>query len=206
VDDSDRIRLVYDFGEGYGSEGPGTTENGKAVPLQYSFLDGEVTYRAASPLGASHDEGDNEPDRLTIVGVLPGDDAPRRVLLVLADPRRTIGPGCVEGPAPTNAEALAQSIQSDPDLEVTTPVAVTIGGTSALQMDVLVAPGASPCPWPLEDTRISRESLTRLYLVDLPGGSTARVLALAISADDDSFQTVFEYAAPILDSIEFHTK
>ena len=38
-----RQRIVYDL------EGA-TTENGKAVPVEYSLLDGEVTYRAAAPL------------------------------------------------------------------------------------------------------------------------------------------------------------
>lgn len=43
----------------------------------------------------------------------------------------------------------------------------------------------------------------RVYLVDLPGGS-ARVLAIAIAADEDSFETVLEWATPVIDSIEFH--
>ena len=45
----------------------------------------------------------------------------------------------------------------------------------------------------------------RLYLLDLPGGS-ARVLAIAVITDVDSFETVLESAAPIVDSIEFHAR
>jgi hypothetical protein len=33
----------------------------------------------------------------------------------------------------------------------------------------------------------------------------ARVLALALITDRDSSETVLEFAAPIVDSIEFHT-
>ena len=32
----------------------------------------------------------------------------------------------------------------------------------------------------------------------------ARVLAIAMITDRDSFETVLEFAAPIVDSIEFH--
>ena len=120
---------------------------------------------------------------------------------MLADPR-PIGPGCVEAPAPADAEALARSIQSDSDFEATAPVAVTIGGTPALQMDVL---GPSPCSWFLLKHIPFAAGLdrARLYLLDLPGGS-ARVLAIAIISDEDSFETTLQVAAPILDSIEFH--
>jgi hypothetical protein len=206
-DDTGRLRLVYDFEGGPAGPGPGTTDNGRAVPEEYGFLDGEVTYRAAYPLEPSMD-GYRDGDRLAIDGLLlPDENAPRRVLIILADPQ-PIGPGCVEAPAPADAEALARSIGSDPDFEATAPVAVTIGGTSALQMDVLLAPGAgaSSCPWLL----LKHASFpvgadrARLYLLDLPGGS-ARVLAIATISDEDSFETVLDWAAPIVDSIEFHT-
>lgn len=44
----------------------------------------------------------------------------------------------------------------------------------------------------------------RLYLVDLPEGSSAGILAVAIGAPDSAFDRVVKQAAPILDSIEFH--
>ena len=197
--DRGRLRLVYDS-EGAAGPGPGTTENGKAIPLEYRFLDGTVTYRATHPL-KPHDMG----DRLAIAGLLPDDDAPRQVLVLLADPR-PIGPDCEAGPAPADAEALARSIASDPYFDATAPVAVTIGGISALQIDVVRASGPNGCaslllqhvPW-VGHTR------ARLYLLDLPGGS-ARVLAIATITDDDSFETVLEFAAPVVDSIEFHAR
>jgi hypothetical protein len=206
-DETGRMRPVYNFEHA-------TTENGMAVPVEYGFLDGEVTYRAASPLEPSND-GYREWDRLAIVGLLPDDDAPRRVLLFLADPR-PIGPNCVEAPAPADVEALARSIQADPDFEATAPVEITIGGTPALQMDLVLARGASSCSW--SEPQVSATSplllqhaplalgadRARLYLVDLPGGS-ARVLTIAMITDEDSFETVLRWAAPIVDSIEIHT-
>jgi len=141
-----RLRLVYDF-QPTGPAGPvpATTENGKAVPVEYGFLDGEVTYRAAYPFEPSLDAWDRGPNRTAIVG-LRFHKRILRLLLFLADPR-PIGPGCEEAPAPADAEALARSIRTDPDLEATAPVAVTIGGAPALQIDVMLAPGASSCAW-----------------------------------------------------------
>jgi len=183
------------------------------VLVEYGFLDGVVTYRAADPLAPSQD-GYGDGSRLAIVGLLPDDDVPRRVLLMLADPR-PIGPGCAEGPAPADAEALARTIGSDPDFEASAPVAVAIGGISALQMDVLLEPGATSCPWSEFDMSATSPLLlqhapvfagadrARLYLLDLPEGP-ARVLALAVITDEDSFDALLEHAAPIVDSIEFH--
>jgi hypothetical protein len=44
----------------------------------------------------------------------------------------------------------------------------------------------------------------RLYLIDLPEGSTGSVLALAVVASEARFQYVIEAATPIIDSIAFH--
>ncbi len=196
--DTGRLRLVYEGAAGPGP-GPGTTENGRAVPVEYRFLDGTVTYRAPHPL-KPHDRG----DRLAIAGTLPDDDAPRQVLVLLADPR-PIRPDCGAGPAPNDADALARSIASDPDFDATAPVEVTVGGVPALQVDVVLAPGPSGCaPFLLQHAPFGMgQRRARLYLLDLPGGS-ARVLAIATITDDDSFETVLEFAAPVVDSIEFH--
>jgi hypothetical protein len=114
--------------------------------------------------------------------------------------------GCKAGPVPADAEALAQSIRSNPDLEATAPVAVSVGGIDALQVDVEAAPGASDCgPMVLID-RLSagQDGPMRLYLLDLPEGMSARILAIAISALDSEFEYVVRAAAPILASFEFH--
>lgn len=193
-DASGRLRLVYEPVL-TGPDGPisGTTENGAAVPVEHAFLDGEVTFRAAYPLEPS----DYGPDRLVIEGLLPNDDAPRRILLLMADPR-PLGLGCEE-PAPTDAEALARILRSEPDSKATAPVAVTIGGLSGLQMDGVIAHATTPCVF-LDPSGTRR---ARLYLLDLPGGS-ARVLAIAVAADEDSFETVLGWAMPVINSIEWH--
>ena len=193
-DDAGRVRVVFHFQP--------TTENGSAVRVTYGFLDGVVTYRTGSPLEPSQD-GYRDRDRLAIDGTLPDDDAPRRVLIMLADPR-PIGPDCSEAPAPADAQALARSIRSDPDFEATAPVAVTIGGIPALQVDV-VATGPNPCFILLKDAPFTIGSdRARLFLLDLPAGSRARILAIATITDEDSFETVVGTAKPIVDSIEIH--
>jgi hypothetical protein len=130
--------------------------------------------------------------------------------------------GCKEGPAPADAEALAQRIRSDPDLEATEPVAVEVGGIEALRMDVVAATGASVCQvypgtlvlapsQPLgpngngwAGARVNPGYRIRLYLLDLPGGS-ARILAIAIVAREPLFERVVEAVAPIVDSFQFRT-
>jgi hypothetical protein len=182
-----------------------TTENGTAVPEEYSLLDGEVTYRAAAPLMPSTDEYRD----VAFEGLVPDDFA---LLLMLADPT-PFAPSCVEAKA-TDAEGLARIIGSDPKFQTTSPVGVKVGGIPALRMDVVHAPGAANCSWPEGDisesgwlmkfARTEMEDRARLYLIDLPEGSQARVLALVTITDEDSFERVMEAAAPIIDSIEFH--
>ena len=192
--------------------GPGTTENGKAVPVRFGFLDGEVTYDAPYPAAPHSDLWYQAPDVATVVGA-----ARPTGPVILADPRPIEHPGCVEAPAPASAEALARSIRSNPDLDADAPVAVTIGGLPALQIDAVLAPNASECSWQTADSSQSAPLLlkhapfatggdrARIFLLDLPGGS-ARVLALVTDnfSDEDSFERPLELAAPILDSIEFH--
>ena len=45
---------------------------------------------------------------------------------------------------------------------------------------------------------------TRLYLFDMPEGSSMRILAIAIIAPESRFASVVEVAAPVVDSVEFH--
>jgi hypothetical protein len=53
--------------------------------------------------------------------------------------------------------------------------------------------------WLWEDGRM------RVYVLDLPEGMSARILAIAVSAADSEFERVVKAAEPVLDSIEFHT-
>ena len=195
-----RLGLVY--GSQTGDPRIPTTENGQAVPVPYSFLDGEVTFAAAPPWG------DTVLERaFTILGgVGRGSASQFTMFTITADPRT--GMGCEAGPVPTDAEALVRSIRSNPDLEATAPVAVSVGGIDALQMDV-VAPvrlDVGDCaPMVLERLWAGQDRM-RLYVLDLPEGMTAQVLAIAISAKESEFEYVVEAAGPILDSFEFQAQ
>ncbi|HEY7451215.1 MAG TPA: hypothetical protein VIA02_01705 [Candidatus Limnocylindria bacterium] len=127
-----------------------------------------------------------------------------------------IGAGCGTGPTPANAAALAQALSADRDLQVTAPVAVSIGGAEGLAMDLTAAPGAGYCdelipvltirddaPW--RGLYLDRGSRMRLYLVDLPSGVPSRILAIGIVAPEVRFEDVTGAAAPVVDSIEFRT-
>ena len=207
-----RLELDYQSAESFTSH-PWTTENGEAVPLPYEFLDGEVTFDAAPPWEPSWAGWDHTPTMTTLIS---SNARYEERLAAVADPL-PVERGCQQGPAPADAEALARSIRSDPDLEATPPVAVSIGGTEALRMDVVAAPGASVCEtvpapqvltpndhdWP--GVGLEPGHRMRLYLLDLPEGLSARILAIAIVAPEPRLERVVEAAAPIVDSFEFHT-
>lgn len=196
---------------------PGATaENGQPVAEAYSFLDGEVTFDAAWPWYYFVGGWGFGPTMTTLELDDPDQQRFDQLLKLVADPL-PVESGCRQGPAPADAEALARSIRSDPDLEATEPVAVSVGGTQALKMDVVAAPGASVCEtvpapqvltpndndWP--GVALEYGQRMRLYLLDLPEGMSARTLAIAISAPEADFEHVTEAAAPIVDSFEFHT-
>jgi hypothetical protein len=206
--------LVYRIGAGdleldYGSlttYRPVTTENGQPVALPYEFLDGEVTFEAAPPWDHSIAGWEISPTMTTL-----RDNHDGR-LAVLADPR-PIETGCVRGPVPRDAEALARSLRSDPDLEATEAVTAEIGGVQALRMDAVAATSGNLCdevgvPEVVSGgtaTGLEPEQRMRLYLLDYPAES-ARVLAIAIAAPEERFQRVLESAAPIVESFRFHTR
>jgi hypothetical protein len=194
-----RLGLVY----GSPTSPIPTTENGQAVPVPYSMLDGEVTFAAAPPWGDTILER-----TFTVLGGVGRGSASQATMFTIVPDPLTFEMGCEAGPVPADAEALAQSIRSNPDLEATAPVAVSVGGIDALRMDVVAAPGASDCgPMVLIDRlRAGQDVPMRLYLLDLPEGMSARILAIAISALDSEFEHVVEAAAPIVDSFEFHTR
>jgi hypothetical protein len=179
-------------------------ENGEeAFPGLHEILGGEVTFVAGTAwqalFGPSF-ESDGEPADESLFH-------PDGQFRVLADPL-TIGTGCEEGPAPGDAAALAQSILDNGDFEATAPVAVTIGGAPALQMDVVNIAGAIACEG-RPRAAVSRYEPApgdrmRLYLVDLPGGP-ARILSVAIVASESGFENVVESAQPVVDSFEFHS-
>jgi hypothetical protein len=174
----------------------------------YTILDGEVTLFAAPPWRED-----------LLFGPWHLGDGSDADLYVLADPR-PVETGCRKAPAPADAEALAQSIRSDPDLEATAPVVASVGGVGALSMDVVAAPRASVCDWwdaPLGVTltgvdqawasvELRGRHQMRLYLLDLPKGLSGQILAIAIVTPETRFEQVVESAAPIVDSFEFHAR
>jgi hypothetical protein len=208
-----------------------TTEDGQPVAMPYTYFDGEVTLRAAHPW-VFHDGwagGRLIPEG---PGVRPTTDGGERIdwdeLVLIADPV-LLGTDCQTGPGPADAAALAESIRSDPDLGATAPVVVRVGGAEALMMDVAIAAGATVCapttrggdllqnavlrpvldmngdfvPGNLVLTGHATGERMRLYLFDVPEGSSMRILAIAIIAPESRFERVVEAAAPILDSFEF---
>jgi hypothetical protein len=68
------------------------------------------------------------------------------------------------------------------------------------------AVGPSRRRWPIWSPDAAHlQPRMRLYLLDFPGGSSARILASAFVAPEASFETALEEAPRILDSFEFHT-
>ncbi len=196
-----------------------TTENGQpeAGPHQthtWEFLNSEVTFGGAGRWLYSFAGWDFTPTMDTLLLAREYDE---RFVLV-ADPM-PVKTGCEEGPSPVDAEALAQSIRTDPDLDVSEPVAVSVGGIEGVRMDVVAAPGASNCegeesPGVLAATdtigshrivEMPVGSRMRLYLLDFPEEISARILAIAIVAPESRFNQVVEAAAPIVDSFEFQS-
>jgi hypothetical protein len=216
-----RLALVYGTLDPYeGSSGMGdvlTRENGAALAEPNEFLDGEVTFDAAWPWDWYIGGWGFTPTMTTLqFDDFDQDDAGiGQLLVIVADPL-PVESGCRQGPAPADAEALARSIRSDPDLEATEPMAVTVGGIVALRMDVVAATGASVCEGgPAAQVVTPNDhdwfgvflrhgERMRLYLLDLPEGMSARILAITISAPEPDFEHVMEAAEPIVDSIEFH--
>jgi hypothetical protein len=198
----------------------------------YDLADGDVTLQVPLPwvtFGGSRIDGVRY-FSLTPEGAGPTTDGGERIdwdqLVVWADPL-LVGKCWQTGPSPVDAEALAESIRSDPDLGATAPVAVSAGGTEALVMDVVIAAGASVrfcenSPVGILGTLVDSNSemsavsgkgtghatgeRVRLYLFDVPKGSSIRVLAIAIIAPEPRFKSVVGAAAPVVDSVEFHVR
>jgi hypothetical protein len=190
-----------------------STEAGVAGPGTFAMLHGEVTFRATEPWN-DHVESYIDPRLFFLVG--PGGQRGPTGIEILVNPLPPATP-CDSLRVPPSADELVEAIRSDPDLEVTSPVTERVGGIDALRMDVVAAPGASIAPCggagvPVVSVPgrgawggVGPGRLGRLYVLDLPGGS-ARTLAILITAPEAAlFERAVEAAAPVLDSLEFHT-
>ncbi len=188
-----------------GNAAASTTENGQPLPVPYDiFDDGVITLHAPWPWRLPWGSD---------WGLLIDHDTTFDHIQLLRDPV-PVGTGCnAAGPALADAQALAESIRSDPDLVATAPVAVSLGGAEALWMDVETA-RAGGCDYAMVENfadedrawiHLAPGNRLRLYLLDLPEGLPTRVLAMAVIAPEERFEAVLETAEPILESIEFHT-
>lgn len=227
-------RLVLEYQpDGFGTDIAPTTEDGKPVAMPYSFFDGEVALHAAHPWIMS-DYGLYPFGRLIPEGpgVRPTTDGGERSdwdqLVLMADP--ALGEaGCQAGPDPVDAAALAESVRSIPDLGATAPTAVSVRGAEAMTMDVRIAAGTTISVAADKQGNLCDDGLLnpvfdqgrmyfgngvatgratgdwmRLYLFDVPEGSSMRILAIAIVAPESRFERAVEAAAPVVDSVEFH--
>lgn len=214
-----RLGLEY-VPDGFATHITPTTEDGQPVAQAYNVFDGEVTLYVAHPWVFRYGQ-----TSIRLIpegpGVRPTTDGGERndwdVLRLVADPA-PVGTGCQPDASPAAAEALAESIRSDPDLEATAPAAVSVGGVEALMMDVTAAAGASVCdlgvmlargletrtPLVVENIGLATGDRMRLYLFDMPEGSSMRILAIAIMSPEARFERAVEAAAPVVDSVEFH--
>ena len=212
---------------GFATDIAPTIEDGQPLAVPYSALDGEVTLHAAHPWVFNGSFGRLIPEG---TGVEPTTDGAQRnewdSLVLMADPAPAeVEASCQTGPRPADAAALAESIRSYPFSGATAPVAVSVGGVEALMMDVRIAAGTIVCGPPTREgildpvldidspsylgtdslvTSVATGDWMRLYLFDVPDGSSARILAIAIIAPQSRFEKAVEAAAPVVDSIEFH--
>ena len=203
--------------DGFGTDIAPTTEDGQPVA------------RAIRRLRRRGDPADRPPvglhDRRAGGRLIPEGPGVRRrptagsastgiSLVVMADPA-PVGTGCPTSPIPADAEALAESIRSDPDLEATAPVPVSAAGRRSPMLDVVIAAGsdvsatrswdkgsAPPATQVVGGTSLAPGDRMRLYLFDAPEGSSMRILAMAIVVPESRF----ERAAPALDAVEFHVR
>jgi hypothetical protein len=231
----DRPRLEYQR-DGFTTDIAPTSEDGQPVAVPCGMAAGEVTLQVAHPwvcLGASTIDALGIKRIPEGPGVRPTTDGGERIdwdeLDVMADP--TLAGTCNQtGPSPADVEALAESIRSDPDLGATAPVAVSTTGAEGLMMDVVIAAAASV---PFCENQVGGQGILslvldreaeqssdgaghatghasgermRLYLFDVPEGSSIRLLAIAIVAPESRFESLVEAAAPVVDSVEFQAR
>jgi len=205
-----RLGLEYQP-DGFGTDIAPTTEDGQPPAMTYNFFDGEVTLHAAHPWVSF---GPGGPIKLIPKGSGPTTDGAQRNdwdrLLLVADPSPP-GTHCLTGPAPADAEALAENIRSDPELDATAPVTVSGGGTGALMMDLVGTgaivhacngdPGSDPVLSSGKHIGLIPGYRVRLYLFDAPEGASMRILAIAIDVPESRFERAVEGPVPV---VEFH--
>lgn len=203
----DNLGVAWHRGATRANGAGATTESGTDGTGGYSFLNGEITLHADLPWG-DHVESYIDPRIFWLIG--QPDDA---WIEILANPSPEASCTAPER-VPASAQEVVRAIGSDPDIEATAPVAARVGGIDALQLDVFAVRGAPTCGDRVPVVTVSgREAWGgidhgdrgRLYVLDLPGGS-ARALVIMITAPEAVFEQAIEAAAPVVESVEFHTE
>jgi len=150
----------------------------------------------------------------------------------MADPA-WVSPECQDRGTPADAGALVETIQSDLGDAVSAALPVTAGDAHGQALDLKISAGSTICA-PATDagdplrnaplqalfsdavgstfTFADGKSIEgpasgewmRLYLFDMPKGSSNRILAIAIVAPEARFDHTVSSAQAILDSIQFH--
>ena len=191
-----------------------TWENGTPVAVPRSAFDGRMTY-AADP---AWDEFFFDIGRDASGLYYTKDNGLDRTIVVIGDPVAPTGPCAADGPA-ESANALAESVQSNRNLNATRPVPTRIGAIDGIRMDVTMAEGgAAPCEggWladeaalvvlprpgekPIQAFGAEAGHRTRLYLFDLPGKPAT--VAIMVSAPEADFEETLDLTAPIMESFE----
>lgn len=229
--DPDTHKLTYRW-DGFATQIPPTTENGRPVAWTYSTDNGANLYAAHPWVGFQPDASVLRliPDDPNVTPTAEGGFRIEWDLLLLMSDPAPVGTDCRTRPSPVDSGTLAESILSDSGIEATDPVAVSTGGAEGFMIDVKIEPGATVCIasddagnpltsvlTPLFDfdqgevvsdgfiAGVATGDRMRLYLFDVPEGSSLGVLAIAIAAPESSFQRAVETAAPIIDTIELPT-
>jgi hypothetical protein len=203
-------RLFDDLGDSWHRGAPplrAGDESTKSVgPGSYSFLGGDVTFRADGPW-SDHVEAYID-DRLFL---LLGEDGAQIYIIANPTPVALDHP-CATDLLPTSAANVVDAVRSNPNFEVATPVAERVGGIDALRMDVAPTLVAGPCnsAFPVVSSSrvwgvVTPTQMGRLYLLDLPGGS-ARALAILIIAPEAGFERAVQAAAPVVASFGFRAE
>ena len=140
--------------------------------------------------------------------------------------RSVMATNCQFGPAEgigTTATEIIDAIAARDGLEVTDPVAMTIGGLSGQQIDLHLAPDwAGTCPWWEGGTQpvvplygafneknfwfynaVSPGEQYRLHVLDAPGGGN--VVIAFVAPTSEQFATYEEDATSIIEGIGFET-
>lgn len=171
-----------------------TLEDGRAALVPFGFVDGSVRFAVPTTWEVEWVDDTHAAFRHRF----------SRAAIVIAAEPLGVGTVCTNRPAPTDAEALAGTIDEGSGVEAAGPAPVRIGGADGLQIDVVSEAVPNLCAFGASEALRgvqSEGSRMRLLLVNRPGES-AGVLTLALLTTPDAFDDATAEIAPIVASIE----